>query len=467
MISSLFTAASRRKVAFSASGVEGHNIPANGTAIIPFPQVITNVGDAYNPTTSVFTAPYDGDYFFVVNMDVSPDYEQVQLTHNGHTVIIPDKDDTVVTHLSGSVVITLKAGDVIAIQHMSRDRATNSRHVAFTAYISDEPGIQVTVPHAVVPFRGVINIVGNAYNPATSAFTAPYDGDYFFIVHADVSPDYRSMEVRKNDVRVFAGDNDNHDGHVTASGVLRLKAGDVITATHYTHATGAANRRRVAFSATGVEGHNIRANGSAIIPFPHVITNVGNAYNPTTSVFTAPYDGDYFFIVNMDVSHDYEAVLLTRNGHMTVDNMQGRLTSQEEKIAHLEAVNQRRVAFSAAVGASNVPASGSSIIPFTTIITNVGNAYNPTTSVFTAPYDGDYFFILNVDVSLDYESMALTHNGHAITYADKDDKTETHVSGSAVISMKTGDVISVNHYVNDVGYVEGGIDSTFTGFYVR
>ena len=110
--------------------------------------------------------------------------------------------------------------------------ANNNRTVAFSAYISDEPHIAASTG-SIVPFRGVITNTAAAYNPSTSVFTAPVDGDYFFIVHADVSTDYRSLLVNRNATMVFAADNDSGDGHVTGSCLLKLKVDDTIFVTHY------------------------------------------------------------------------------------------------------------------------------------------------------------------------------------------------------------------------------------------
>nr|KAG5694068.1 hypothetical protein BaRGS_025647 [Batillaria attramentaria] len=154
----------------------------------------------------------------------------------------------------------------------------------------------------------------------------------------------------------------------------------------------AAAKRKVAFSAA-VKTTDA-ASAGRIIPFQTVITNVGNAYNPATSVFTAPYDGDYFFIVNMDAVVEQMSEAMN-SLNMLVVSQGNRITDLEGKNRDLEESAKRKVAFSAA--GSDARASTGHIIPFPTVITNVGNAYNPATSVFTAPYDGDYFFILNMD----------------------------------------------------------------------
>nr|KAG5694070.1 hypothetical protein BaRGS_025649 [Batillaria attramentaria] len=100
-----------------------------------------------------------------------------------------------------------------------------------------------------------------------------------------------------------------------------------------------------------------------------------------------------------------------------MNSLQTLVISQGRMIKDLEEAAKRKVAFSAA--GTNAQASAGHIIPFQTFITNVGNAYNPATSVFTAPYDGDYFFILNMDVSASYRAADITLNCSLVFEADK------------------------------------------------
>ena len=62
----------------------------------------------------------------------------------------------------------------------------------------------------------------------------------------------------------------------------------------------------MAFSAYIDTDHDVQADRDQVVVFGGILDNVGNAYNSMSGVFTAPYAGDYFFILNVDVSEDYK-----------------------------------------------------------------------------------------------------------------------------------------------------------------
>nr|KAG5712446.1 hypothetical protein BaRGS_011420 [Batillaria attramentaria] len=80
--------------------VDGTELRTPGTVratsgkVVPFHTVILNTGTVYNSSSSLFTAPRDGDYFFILNVDVSKDHDCISIRRNGGTVIVADRDDT-------------------------------------------------------------------------------------------------------------------------------------------------------------------------------------------------------------------------------------------------------------------------------------------------------------------------------------------------------------------------------------
>ena len=55
-------------IVFTAKNVKNHS-PGSGDTII-FPDILLNLGEAYNSDTGVFTAPYGGIYLFTVQLCV-------------------------------------------------------------------------------------------------------------------------------------------------------------------------------------------------------------------------------------------------------------------------------------------------------------------------------------------------------------------------------------------------------------
>ena len=130
------------------------------------------------------------------------------------------------------------------------------------------------------------------------------------------------------------------------------------------------------------------------------------------------------------------------------------------------AANNHTVAFSAYInGHSNVKASKDSLVPFRAVLTNAGGAYDHLSSSFTAPVSGQYFFIVHADCSEDYQSLSINLNGHKVASADNDGE-DRHVTGSGLLTLNVGDVVSTSHYASN-GFLDGGRESTFTGFLVK
>ena len=121
------------------------------------------------------------------------------------------------------------------------------------------------------------------------------------------------------------------------------------------------------------------------------------------------------------------------------------------------------MAFTASIGESSVKAASGHVIPFSRVITNVGNSYDAITSAFTAPYDGQYMIFVSVDTSSDYKRLAITNNGHSII-PGHNDGPDHHIYAGGVLSLLKGDEVTVNHGPEVVGVVDGGPEAIFSGF---
>ncbi|XP_067248903.1 complement C1q-like protein 4 [Chanodichthys erythropterus] len=130
----------------------------------------------------------------------------------------------------------------------------------------------------------------------------------------------------------------------------------------------------------------------------------------------------------------------------------------------------REIAFSAALTQSN----GENIGPFPTevtltyknVFTNIGNAYNPITGVFTAPLKGAYMFRISVfGYGPNPAGACIYKNGEklVIAFANQPQR-ELNSSNGVVLILEVGDVVYVRLYPNTKIYDSYNNHSTFSGY---
>ncbi|XP_062375733.1 complement C1q-like protein 2 [Sardina pilchardus] len=131
---------------------------------------------------------------------------------------------------------------------------------------------------------------------------------------------------------------------------------------------------------------------------------------------------------------------------------------------------ERRVSFSASLLASGRgntgPFSVATPLVYRHIYTNVGNAYNPNTGVFTAPVRGVYSFVLFVlgQGHATRTGVSLHKNGEHVVIAWSNqpsgyDKT----SNGASLLLEVGDVVYVKLWHNGWVYDDQNHHTTFSG----
>ncbi|ROI89216.1 Complement C1q-like protein 4 [Anabarilius grahami] len=107
-----------REIAFSASVMEsgsGYIGPFTTEITLTYRNVITNIGNAYNPITGVFTAPLKGAYMFRVSVyGIGPTAATAAIFKNGkHVVIAHEYQPQNDLNSSNGVVLILEVGDVV------------------------------------------------------------------------------------------------------------------------------------------------------------------------------------------------------------------------------------------------------------------------------------------------------------------------------------------------------------------
>uniref|UniRef100_A0A3B4D3I9 C1q domain-containing protein n=1 Tax=Pygocentrus nattereri TaxID=42514 RepID=A0A3B4D3I9_PYGNA len=131
----------RRKVAFSyASGLKGSLGPCNKEVIVPFHKKITDVGNAFNPMTGVFTAPLRGVYYFRFNLyGSSYFYSLAACLYKNHEKIldVTKSPRGWYKYVVGGATLLLRKGDhvYVKLKRKSQIHDDNENHCTFSGFL--------------------------------------------------------------------------------------------------------------------------------------------------------------------------------------------------------------------------------------------------------------------------------------------------------------------------------------------
>uniref|UniRef100_A0A8C1USG3 C1q domain-containing protein n=1 Tax=Cyprinus carpio TaxID=7962 RepID=A0A8C1USG3_CYPCA len=133
-----------REIAFSAALMEsgsGHIGPFTTEITLTYKNVFTNIGNAYNPITGIFTAPLKGAYMFSFSIygHGNPSTQStVSIVKNGEKVVVAHgHQDQYSVNSSKGVVLILEVGDVVYVRLWSGTRIfdNQNKHTTFSGYL--------------------------------------------------------------------------------------------------------------------------------------------------------------------------------------------------------------------------------------------------------------------------------------------------------------------------------------------
>ncbi|KAI4881181.1 hypothetical protein NFI96_026238 [Prochilodus magdalenae] len=131
----------RPKVAFSfASGLHGYFGPVKSDTTLVFRKQITNVGNAYNVITGVFTAPVGGVYYFSFNLlGKSHKYWTSVRLFKNHEKVIESSTPPNWSHqyTVGGVTLQLKKGDHVYLKLLTECEIYDdgNNHSTFSGFL--------------------------------------------------------------------------------------------------------------------------------------------------------------------------------------------------------------------------------------------------------------------------------------------------------------------------------------------
>ncbi|CAM4571855.1 unnamed protein product [Leuciscus chuanchicus] len=131
-----------REIAFSAALLQsgdGYIGPFTTEITLTYRNVFTNIGNAYNPVTGVFTAPLKGAYMFRISVfSHGPTHAAASIYKNGERVVLayarqPQRE----LNSSNGVVLILEVGDVVYTKKQYAKRGK------YSVGLEDKPGHRI------------------------------------------------------------------------------------------------------------------------------------------------------------------------------------------------------------------------------------------------------------------------------------------------------------------------------------
>uniref|UniRef100_A0A3P8Z0C9 C1q domain-containing protein n=2 Tax=Esox lucius TaxID=8010 RepID=A0A3P8Z0C9_ESOLU len=156
----------------------------------------------------------------------------------------------------------------------------------------------------------------------------------------------------------------------------------------------------------------------------------------------------------------------------TVEEHCSALKELRATVEELKKENQARpkVAFSAALSESKGPFDTDTTLVYKHVITNIGNAYSPSTGIFKAPVSGTYYFRFTAfSYTNNHRRVSLYKGGQlVVTVTDIQSGQDGEDSGSngVTLQLEKGEEVYTQLKAQHHVYDDYAHHTTFTGFLI-
>ncbi|XP_068179021.1 complement C1q tumor necrosis factor-related protein 4-like [Antennarius striatus] len=310
--------------------------------------------------------------------------------------------------------------------------------VAFAASLGGNGLVKTTTRKDLI-YKEVLLNVGGAYNAETGIFTAPVRGVYYIRFTANAPTDFpMSAVLYKNGVQIqlIAHEQTSGQGSDTASNgaTLLLEKNDML--------------KMVLWENTQLwDNSNHHTTFSGFLLFP-MVDEPQTEEDPQEELKSLQDSVKQLQTESLELRQKLEATETELQAIRDIPN----------------------VAFTASLGGNGLQktTSGNVNLIYRDVLTNIGQAYNPETGIFTAPVRGVYYvrFTANAPTDFTMSSVLYKNNGQImlIAHEQPSGKGSDTASNGATLLLEQGDTLSLKLWHNTQIWDNSNHHSTFTCF---